>query len=158
MHLYLKGSVHRFCMGGVHRTVTISGTAEVGQTLSVSNNLADADGLGTITYQWYRDGHPIIYGGTLKDGVNGVDGLDKVYSLAVSSDGKHVYSEKPLAHSVAEVRTLTKAAKEKGVITQVGNQGHSSEHIRLFCEMIWAGAIGNVSEVHCGCDAFKNVY
>ena len=39
------------------------------------NNLADADGLGTITYQWYRDGQPILYGGTLKDGVNGVDGL-----------------------------------------------------------------------------------
>ena len=40
--------------------VTISGTAEVGQTLSVSNTLSDPDGLGIITYQWYRDGHPIV--------------------------------------------------------------------------------------------------
>ncbi len=72
--------------------------------------------------------------------------------------GKHVYSEKPLAHSVAEVRTLRAAALQKKVITQVGNQGHSSDHIRFFCELIWAGAIGQVSEVHAGCDAFKNVY
>ena len=50
-------------------TVTISGTPVVGQTLTASNTLADADGLGTITYQWYRDGQPILYGGTLKDGV-----------------------------------------------------------------------------------------
>ena len=56
--------------------------------------------------------------------------------------GKHVYSEKPLAHSVAEVRTLQKAALDKKVITQVGNQGHSSDHIRFFCELVWAGAIG----------------
>ena len=46
--------------------------------------------------------------------------------------GKHVYSEKPLAHSVAEVRTLRKAALDKNVITQVGNQGNSSDHIRFF--------------------------
>ena len=64
-------------------TVTISGTAEVGQTLSVSNNLVDPDGLGTVTYQWYRDGQPIIYGGTLKDGV---DGLDGARGMALSSD------------------------------------------------------------------------
>jgi len=86
------------------------------------------------------------------------DHTHAVQIMGAIGRGKHVYSEKPLAHSVAEVRTLQKAAKEKGVITQVGNQGHSSEHIRLFCEMVWAGAIGNVSEIHCGCDAFKNVY
>ena len=78
--------------------------------------------------------------------------------LAAIAKGKHVYCEKPLAHTVAEVRKMRQAAKEKGVITQVGNQGHSSDHIRLFCEMIWSGAIGKVSEVHCGCDAFKDVY
>jgi hypothetical protein len=40
-------------------SVTISGTPTVGQTLTVSNNLADEDGLGTITYQWKSDGSPI---------------------------------------------------------------------------------------------------
>ncbi|MFZ2724677.1 MAG: hypothetical protein WAX77_00310 [Methylococcaceae bacterium] len=37
-------------------SVTISGTAVQGQSLQVSNTLADADGLGTISYQWLADG------------------------------------------------------------------------------------------------------
>ena len=41
-------------------SVTMSGTPVVGQTLTASNTLADADGLGAITYQWYRDGVPIV--------------------------------------------------------------------------------------------------
>lgn len=78
--------------------------------------------------------------------------------MASIARGKHVYCEKPLAHSIAEVRAMRQAALEKGVITQVGNQGHSSDHIRLFCEMVWEGLIGEVTEVHAGCDAFKEVY
>jgi len=72
--------------------------------------------------------------------------------------GKHVYCEKPLAHSVAELRTLRKTALEKKVVTQVGNQGHSSASIRGLVEMVRSGAIGNVTEIHAGCDAFKDVY
>jgi surface protein len=71
--------------------VTISGTAQVGQTLTVANTLADPDGLGAITYQWKRDGVPIMYGGTLKDGVGGVDGLFGAYNVTLSADGKHAY-------------------------------------------------------------------
>jgi predicted dehydrogenase len=65
--------------------------------------------------------------------------------------GKHVYCEKPLAHSLYEVRTLTEAARKYKVATQLGNQGHSSETIRQFVEMIRAGAIGTVREVHAWC-------
>ena len=72
--------------------------------------------------------------------------------------GKHVYCEKPLAHSVEEVRKLMAAARKYKVVNQLGNQGHSSNTIRRTCEWIWAGAIGNVHTVHAGCDAFKNVY
>ncbi len=72
--------------------------------------------------------------------------------------GKHVYCEKPLAHSVFEIRELQKAAKKHKVITQVGNQGHSAETIRMFCEWIWDGAIGKVTEVHAACSAFPDVY
>ncbi len=78
--------------------------------------------------------------------------------MASIACGKHVYCEKPLAHSIGEVRAMRRAALEKNVITQVGNQGHSSDHIRLFCEMVWDGMIGEVTEVHAGCDAFKQVY
>lgn len=72
--------------------------------------------------------------------------------------GKHVYCEKPLAHSVGEVRKLMAAAHEHKVVSQLGNQGHSSGSIRRVCEWIWAGAVGQVHTVHAGCDAFKNVY
>ena len=72
-------------------SVSVSGTPVVGQTLTASNTLADPDGLGAITYQWYRDGVPIVLGGTLQDGNGSVDGLDGVNDLAVSPDGKHIY-------------------------------------------------------------------
>lgn len=78
--------------------------------------------------------------------------------MAALDAGKHVYCEKPLTHTIAELRAVRKAAKEKGVITQVGNQGHSSDSIRFFVELIHAGAVGRVQEVHAGCDAFKDVY
>src|ERR1051325_2599871 len=58
--------------------------------------------------------------------------------------GKHVYCEKPLAHSIFEVREIQRAAAAKNVVTQLGNQGHSFESIRMFCEWIWDGAIGEV--------------
>ncbi len=68
---------------------------------------------------------------------------------------KHVYVEKPLTHTVWEARQMTLAARKFGLATQMGNQGHSGEGIRQLCEMIWAGAIGNVSEVHCWTDRAK---
>ena len=65
--------------------------------------------------------------------------------------GKHVYSEKPLAHSIHEIRSIMEATRQHKVATQLGNQGHSSDSIRTFCEWIWDGAIGTVREVHAFC-------
>lgn len=62
--------------------------------------------------------------------------------------GKHVYVQKPLTKTVYEARMLTQAAQKYGVVTQMGNQGHSGEGIRNICEWIWDGAIGDVREVH----------
>ena len=61
---------------------------------------------------------------------------------------KHVYVQKPLTWSVKEARMLTEAARQAQVATQMGNQGHSGEGIRLVCEWIWDGAIGPVRQVH----------
>ena len=61
---------------------------------------------------------------------------------------KHVYCEKPLTHTIYEARALTQAASEYGVVTQMGNQGHAGEGIRLTYEYIHDGAIGTVREVH----------
>ncbi len=76
------------------------------------------------------------------------DHAHALVSLRAMREGKHVYCEKPLTHNVAESRLVAKVAKETGVATQLGNQGHSSEEVRKIVEMIQAGAIGNVSEVH----------
>lgn len=72
-------------------------------------------------------------------------------ALAAIRLGKHVYCEKPLAHSVYEVRSLVRAARAAKVVTQLGNQGHSSATIRMFREWIEAGAIGAVHTVHAWC-------
>ena len=71
-----------------------------------------------------------------------------VISLDVIAKGKHLYCEKPLCRTVQETRVVTEAARKAGVATQLGNFGHSSEDIRLCCEWIWDGAIGDVHEVH----------
>ncbi len=62
--------------------------------------------------------------------------------------GKHVYVEKPLTHSVGEARALREAAKKKGIISQMGNQGRATEGIRLIREWTQAGVLGDVREVH----------
>jgi predicted dehydrogenase len=81
------------------------------------------------------------------------DHCHAVAAMAAIQRGKHVYCEKPLAHSIHEVRQLMKAARKYQVVTQLGNQGHSFESIRFFCEWVRDGAIGNVHTIHAGCNA-----
>jgi predicted dehydrogenase len=69
-------------------------------------------------------------------------------ALAAMDLGKHVYVQKPLCWSVEEARKLSRRAKETKVATQMGNQGHSSDDGRTAVEYVWAGAIGDVREVH----------
>lgn len=61
--------------------------------------------------------------------------------------GKHVYVQKPLTHSVYESRLLTKLAKKHNVATQMGNQGASGAGVAETCELIWSGAIGEITKV-----------
>ena len=66
--------------------------------------------------------------------------------------GKHCYCEKPLAHNVFEARLAAEVAKKNKVATQMGIGNHSSETFRRVVELIQAGAIGEVREVHAWCD------
>ncbi len=86
------------------------------------------------------------------------DHTHAVIAMEAMKHGKHVYCEKPLAHTVHEVRALMSAARKYGVVTQLGNQGHSYDTIRRTCEWIWAGAIGQVHTVYAGCGEFRDVY
>lgn len=62
--------------------------------------------------------------------------------------GKHVYCQKPLVQTVDEARTLRALAKEKKLVTQMGNQGSAEDGLRRAVECIQAGLIGDVSEVY----------
>jgi Oxidoreductase family, NAD-binding Rossmann fold/Oxidoreductase family, C-terminal alpha/beta domain len=72
-----------------------------------------------------------------------------VIAMAAMQLGKHVYVQKPMTRTISEARALTEAARRYKVVSQMGNQGHSSEGIRLIEEWIRDGAIGRVREVHC---------
>lgn len=71
-----------------------------------------------------------------------------VITMAALKRKKHVYCEKPLTWSVAEARLITETARAAGVATQLGNHGQAGEEARVTQEMILAGAIGPVREVH----------
>jgi predicted dehydrogenase len=81
------------------------------------------------------------------------DHTHAVATIHAIKRGKHAFCEKPLAHSVWEVREVMRAAREHKVITQLGNQGHADDSMRVFREWIEDGAIGAVREVHAMCSS-----
>jgi predicted dehydrogenase len=71
-----------------------------------------------------------------------------VISIAAMQLGKHVYCEKPLARSIWETREMARVATASRVATQMGTQGHGFEGTRLAVEVLRAGIIGDVTELH----------
>ena len=81
------------------------------------------------------------------------DHTHAVITARALREGKHVYCEKPLTHSVYEARVLGDLAKKNPkLITQMGNQGHSNNGARDVVELVRAGTIGKVREVHAWTD------
>jgi hypothetical protein len=76
------------------------------------------------------------------------DHTHAVASMAAMKLGKHLLCEKPLTHSIYEARTLRNAANQFKVATQMGNQGTSSEAFRRAVELVQAGVLGEIREVH----------
>lgn len=68
-------------------------------------------------------------------------------AMAAMERGLHVFVQKPATHDIWQCRTLAKAAEKYGVVTQMGNQGHTTEGIRLAKEWYDAGVLGEVREV-----------
>ena len=80
------------------------------------------------------------------------DHTHAVATMAAVQEGKHVYTEKPLTHSVWEARKLREAVSTQKVASQMGNNGHAGDSVRRIRELLQDGAIGNVREVHCWTD------
>lgn len=76
------------------------------------------------------------------------DHLHAYVSIRAMRAGKHIYCEKPLTHNLWEAREVARVAKETGVATQMGNQGHSTNGMRETVEHLRAGSIGAVREIH----------
>ena len=79
------------------------------------------------------------------------DHTHAVIASAALAAGRHVYCQKPLAHDIFETRALAAQAARSGLVTQMGIQGHADEGLRLICEWIWSGAIGEVRQVQAWC-------
>ncbi len=76
------------------------------------------------------------------------DHTHAVATAAALRSGRHVYCEKPLTHTVSEARIITDLARKSGLVTQIGTQIHAGNNYRRVVELVQAGAIGSVKEVH----------
>lgn len=64
------------------------------------------------------------------------------------SKGKHVFCEKPLARTIWETREMKRLANKYGVITQMGNQGHTNEGWRIIKEWYQADLLGDIEDIY----------
>jgi hypothetical protein len=76
------------------------------------------------------------------------DHLHGLVASAAIKLGKHVYCQKPLTQTVYEARYLRKLAKDYGVVTQMGNQGSAEDGLRRAVEVVQAGIIGPIRQIH----------
>ncbi|MEM6319421.1 MAG: Gfo/Idh/MocA family oxidoreductase [Bacteroidota bacterium] len=82
--------------------------------------------------------------------INTPDHTHFVATMDAMQRGKHVFTQKPLTHNVWQARTLKKAKAKYGVVTNMGNQGHTFDGIRTMREWYEADTFGQVTEVHMG--------
>ncbi len=127
--------------------------------------LCDPDwGYAAHTFKKYPDAKQFKDYRKMLDDVKEIDGVvigtpdhhHAFASMEAIKRRKHVYCEKPLTHSVWEARQVAQAARQAGVMTQMGNQGASSDETRRLCELVWAGAIGPVHQAHIWTDRPSN--
>ena len=76
------------------------------------------------------------------------DHMHAAVACATLKSGRHVYCEKPLAHSVWEIRQIRDLAKKHKRVTQMGTQIHAGNNYRRVVELVKSGAIGKVKEAH----------
>ena len=70
-----------------------------------------------------------------------------VGTIMAANAKKHVYCEKPLAHSIQEGRAMVKAVKENKIVLQTGSMQRSRENFRKACELARNGYVGEIKEV-----------
>jgi predicted dehydrogenase len=76
------------------------------------------------------------------------DHMHAPITLMALKHGLATYTQKPLTRTIHEARALTLAAKDAGVSTQMGNQGHSGPGYRALVHWIQSSIIGKVKTAH----------
>jgi hypothetical protein len=99
-------------------------------------------------YQDYRKMLDEMGSGIDALNVSTPDHMHAIVASLMMRHGKHVYCQKPLTQTIYEARYLRDLAHSTGVVTQMGNQGSSADGLRRAVEVIQAGIIGQVHEVH----------
>ncbi len=137
----------------------VSGAAGAGGTIvalcDVDDNRRKRKGKDALELypgaKFYRDFREMLEGERKRIDAVTVSTADHTHCHAAVTAmrmGKHVYCQKPLTHSLWEARLMADTARKHNVATQMGNQAHAGEAIRRGVELVRAGMIGKVSEVH----------
>ncbi|KPM31931.1 Putative NADH-dependent dehydrogenase [Croceitalea dokdonensis DOKDO 023] len=148
--------VGAFGVGGRGRGV-INGLNETGKVKFVAMCDVD-DRQAKDTYATFRNAKKYkdfrkVYDNHLKD-IDAVmvatpDHTHASIALPFMREKKHAYVEKPLTHNIKEARLMTKVAAENGIVTQMGNQGASSDDSRIAREWVESGIIGKIHTIDC---------
>jgi len=141
----------------------ISGSAEAGFQVTHLCDIVDVGKYPNLGGAWAktREAHPdakffddwremLETEGDKIDAVT-VSTPDHVHAFAAAAamrKGCAVYCQKPLTHGIWEARFLTELAEKTKVVTQMGNQAHANNHMRRVVELVRAGLIGDIVEVH----------
>jgi predicted dehydrogenase len=98
----------------------------------------------------YRDWRELLDQGADLDAVviSTPDHMHAPVAMAAMAKGLHIYCEKPLTRTIWEARKLAALATTPGLATQMGNQGSANPGLRRGLELINAGIIGTVKEIH----------
>lgn len=129
------------------RTVTAARTERRGAA-EFDAVLARAETRGAAWFTDYREMFDKLAGRLDGVVISTPDHMHYPIALSAINLGINVYCEKPLSHTVEESRRLADAARKQGVVTQMGNQGHSNDGVRMVREYLAAGVIGPVREVY----------
>lgn len=130
---------------GTHDAVKFVGFCDIDSTRF---DKADADFPGVAHFTDFREMFAKLGDQIDAVSVSTPDHMHATVAMAAMRNGKHVYCQKPLAHTVWEARQMRLLAEKAGVTTQMGNQIHSAIEYRLGTRLIKEGAIGKVKEVH----------
>ncbi|QDT05418.1 Inositol 2-dehydrogenase [Rubripirellula lacrimiformis] len=133
------------------RSITATGLVDVFAVCDVDTRFAEGAAqahAGALVFQDFRKMYDAIGDQVDAVVVSTTEHTHAYATMPALQLGKHVYCEKPLAYNVYETRRITEAAKEAGVVTQMGTQIHATDNYHRVVELIQSGAIGDVREAH----------